>query len=116
MNRKYSLKKQHIILKLLQKKKTVGTKNYVIYYKETQKEFNIAISVSKKVGNAVERNYQKRVSREIIAQRAKELYGYSLVFVVKPTAVELEFNEKEAQINYLLNKIIYKKGENNIEK
>lgn len=116
MKKRYSLKKQHIILKLLQNKKTVGNKNYVIYYKETKDDLKIAISVSKKVGNAVERNYQKRVSRDIISKNIESLYGFSIVFVVKPTAVELDFKEKEKQINYLINKIINKKGENKIEK
>ena len=103
MNRKYSLKKQYIIARLLRDKKTVGSKNYVIYYKYTGDELKIA----------VQRNYEKRVCREIISQRARLLQGYSMVFVAKPTSVDLLFNEKEAEINYLLNKIIYKKGEKN---
>lgn len=109
MNKKYTLKKQHIILNLLSKKETVGTRNYVIYFKETNTDAKVAISVSKKVGNAVERNYQKRVCREIVSQRVKELKGHSLLLVVKPCAVNLLFNEKEEQINYLINKIINKK-------
>lgn len=113
MNRRYSLKKQYIIVRLLRDKKTVGSKNYTIYYKYTGEGLKIAISVSKKLGNAVQRNYQKRVCREIISQRARELMGYSIVFVAKPTSVDLLFNEKEAEINYLLNKIIYKKGDKN---
>ena len=107
MNRRYSLKKQYIIVRLLRDKKTVGSKNYTIYYKYTGEGLKIAISVSKKLGNAVQRNYQKRVCREIISQRARELMGYSIVFVAKPTSVDLLFNEKEAEINYLLNKISY---------
>jgi len=113
VNRKYSLKKQHIILNLLAKKDTVGNRNYVIYYNRTSDEAKIAISVSKKIGNAVNRNYQKRICREIVSQRLGELYGYSMLLVVKPSSNDLLFHEKEAQINFLLNKIINKKGDKN---
>jgi ribonuclease P protein component len=67
MNRKYSLKKNHDIKELLQKKQSVGNKYYVIYYDYIERKTPlIALSVSRKVGNAVERNYEKRVVREII--------------------------------------------------
>ena len=59
MNRRYSLKIQHIIVRLLKKKKTIGTSNYILYFKETTDELKIAISVSKKIGNAVLRKIQQ---------------------------------------------------------
>ena len=117
MNKKFILKKQHNITKLLAKKQTVGNKNYVIYYNNYNDDVKIAISASKKVGNSVERNYEKRVCREIISQRIKEMSSLNMLVVIKPTATELLFNEKEAQLNQLINKIIlnkkYAKGESN---
>jgi ribonuclease P protein component len=109
MNKRYVLKKQHNILKLLTKKQTVGTKSYVVYFKNECENIKIAISASKKVGNSVERNYEKRVCREIVSQRIKDLENIHMLIVIKNEATKLQFNEKEAQINYLINKIIKKK-------
>lgn len=110
MNKKYSLKEQHNIIKLLQKKETVGSKYYVAHYvKKDQADLKIAVSVSKKIGNAVERNYEKRVVREIIRKRTEMIQNYDILFVIKTSSTELTFEEKEKQIEYILNKMI-KKG------
>lgn len=110
MNKKYVLKKQHNILTLLSKKQTVGTKSYIIYYKTNSNDTKIAISASKKVGNAVVRNYEKRVCREIVSQMVSKVSDIHMLIVIKPEAVNLLFNEKEAQLYYLINKIRRNKG------
>ena len=61
MNKKYILKKSYDIEKLLKDKKSVGSKYYVIYYKFSESEIpQIAVSVSKRVGNAVTRVHYMR--------------------------------------------------------
>jgi len=96
MNRKYSLKKNHDIKELLQKKQSVGNKYYVIYYDYIEgKTPLIALSVSRKVGNAVERNYEKRVVREIIRPLLETIENYKM----------LSYVEKEENINYLIKKM-----------
>ena len=116
MNKNNILKKSHEIEKLLKKKKSVGSRYYVIYYIETlNKEVHIAISASKKLGDAVVRNYEKRVIRELFRKHIDELKGFDMLFVIKSNSLELSFDEKEKQIKYLLRKI-YARGENNNEK
>lgn len=107
MNKKYILKKNHQIKALLDKKQTVGNKYYVVYYlKHDLDKPLFAVSVSKKFGNAVKRNYYKRVLKEILRKEVDFLKGYSFLVVAKTTIIELSFEEKSNELKFLLNKII----------
>ena len=71
MNRKYSLKQNEEIAKLVHfskiQRKSVGNKYYTVYFLNTEEEMpKVAISISKRFGMAVDRNYEKRVTREIL--------------------------------------------------
>ena len=106
MNNKYSLKRNEDIAKLVHLRKSVGNKYYAIYHHKNDNEIpKIAISISKKFGNAVCRNYEKRVIREIIRPLLGELNFLELLIVIKKEASKLTFKEKEAQVHYLLRKI-----------
>lgn len=105
MNRKYSLKQNHEIEKLVKMRISVGNRFFAIYYKKINQPTKIAISVSKKNGNAVQRNYQKRVVREIIRPCLGMIEGYRLLIVVKKLSCELSFEEKKENINRLIFKI-----------
>lgn len=112
MNKSYILKKSYEIEKLLKNKKSVGSKFYVIYYKENEtKNVHIAVSASKKLGDAVVRNYEKRVVKEILRSHIEKLKGLNILFVIKNNSLDLEFKEKEKQIKYLIKKMTVK-GEN----
>ena len=102
MNRQYSLKKNFEIEKLVKKRMSVGNKYFAIYYQKNQSCLQIAISVSKKNGNAVERNYQKRVIREIMRNNLEKLDGYRLLVVVKKDSRELSFEENPTLMGNML--------------
>lgn len=103
MNHKYTLKKNHEIKKLVSKPtKSVGNKYYAVYYQDS-KSTKVAISVSKKLGTAVFRNYQKRVTREILRRNFELLRDKNLLVVVKTNSVALSFEAKEKEIVRLLN-------------
>lgn len=104
MNRKYSLKKNHDIEKLVCSKVSVGNRYYAIYYNKN-KETKIAYSISKKCGKAVDRNYEKRVLREITRKIINDLSNLELLIIIKPASIMLTFLEKEQKINELINKI-----------
>jgi ribonuclease P protein component len=78
----------------------------VIYYDYIEgKTPLIALSVSRKVGNAVERNYEKRVVREIIRPLLETIENYKMLIVIKDKSKELSYIEKEENINYLIKKM-----------
>ena len=109
MNKKYSLKKSHDIELLIKKKQSVGNRYFVIYY-DYNDEIKIAISISKKVGKAVVRNYNKRVMREIVRSNIELFKGLACLIVIKEKSTELNYTEKCDEIIKLLNKI---KGDKN---
>ena len=105
MNHKYTLKKNHEIKKLVEKpSKSVGSKYYVVYYQDSEST-KVAISVSKKLGTAVFRNYQKRITKEILRRNFELLRDKKLLVVVKTNSVALSFDAREKEIVKLLNSI-----------
>ncbi len=79
-----SLKRKNEIKDLLTNGKKVFTKYGLIFYQDqSAAEYNaIAILIKKKCGNAVKRNYIKRIIRSFIREYANELTAYNrMVFL-----------------------------------
>jgi len=111
MNKQYRLKKSFEIEKLVKKRISVGNAYFVIYYNiSSNKKPRIAFSVSKKLGNAVERNHEKRVLREIFREKIDTISNLDILVVEKVKALDLSFEEKRFEIVRLLNRI-NKKGQ-----
>lgn len=104
MNKAYIIKKNEDIKSLVSKKNSVGSNYYAIYYKKAN-DFKMAVSISKKIGKAHIRNYNKRVTKEIIRKNIESLNNINLLIVIKKASLELKYNEKENEILRLLNKI-----------
>ena len=104
MQKQYRLKKNEEIGKIVQKRISARGQFYTVYYKYSDK-VEIAFSVSKKYGNAVERNYAKRVMREICRDVVNYLPCVKLVIVVKKEAKKTSFenlkNDLLKQIQYI---------------
>ena len=110
MNRKYSLKKSYDIEKVMSFKKSVGNKSYAIYYQFFEGNMKIALSVSKKVGGAVVRNYEKRTVREIIRKNTEKLLGVKALIIIKKPVLELTFVQKSNNLENLFSRIIKEKA------
>lgn len=104
MNKKYSLKKSQDIEQLIKKKQSVGNRYYAIYYSKEEKNL-IAVSASKKIGKAHDRNYHKRVIREIVRENMGLFEGLNCLIVIKEKSIELNYTEKSTEIVKLISKI-----------
>ncbi len=116
MKKKYRLKKSHEIAAVVQQRIKITEKHYTIYYTKRDDGIKIAISAGKKYGNAVERNYAKRVVREILRLHLQKLPSYSLVVVVKDVSKDASFDEKKKSLEKALKTLLRKERESNEQK
>ena len=82
MNKQYILKKNHDIDSLVRLKQSVGNTYYAIYYRKSE-SLRVVVSVSKKLGKAVVRNYQKRVMKEILRNNIELIPSVDMLLVIK---------------------------------
>ena len=109
MKKIYRLKKNYEIAKVIHQKTSVGNRFYAIFYHINDLGLpKVAISVSKKYGGAVQRNYAKRVVREIIRPWIPKLPNLSLVIIIKDESQNLGYTDKRDTLDKLIIKILSK--------
>ncbi len=114
MKKQYRVKKSSEIEKILKAKNCYGNKYFTVYKKENDETnyFRYAISVGKKIGNAVIRNRVKRQIRAIIDNMCDPLFNIDVFIVVKTNIHDIDFLEMQKQLKYLFKKLNIKiKGE-----
>ena len=116
MKKQYRVKKNQEIELILKEKKYCGNQYFTVY-KKTNSEtshFRYAISVGKKIGNAVLRNKIKRQVTAIIDNLNINLNSNTDVFViVRPKVKEIDFTKMKLQLEYLFNKQRLLQGDKN---
>jgi ribonuclease P protein component len=104
MKKTYRVKKNEEIGNILKGQKKQGNKNYIIYIKENSeaKHFRLAMSVSKKVGNAVVRNRGKRLIKQVFTENKNEILAYDIFVIAKNNSINLTYDEVKKDICNLL--------------
>ena len=88
------------------KKRVKGLFSSLVYQENSLNYQRFAVSVGKKNGNAVVRNYLKRCSREAFRQNKLMLTkSYDLVWVIYPATLPLDFNKELVTLLLALNKL-----------
>ena len=107
MKKQYRIKKSEDIEQVLKKKNSVGNKNYIIYTMKDSEanHFRLAMSVSKKLGNAVVRNHQKRLIRQVFTKYKSEIQSFDIFVIARHNSINLTYSEVESNIAYLIKKI-----------
>ena len=105
MKKKYRLKRNEEISSLVKQNKKKKSKSFIVYYQDNEYDYSrICISVSKKLGNAVERNKIKRQVREMVKKCFSFQINKDYLIVVRKVYDEHNFQE-----NFLLLKEVYQK-------
>ena len=98
-----SLKKNKDFSYVYQKGKSKANKYLVMYIKKNDKNMNrVGISVSKKVGNSVNRHRLTRLIRE--SYRVSEAFflcGYDIIVVVRPNAQDCNYHQIDSALLHL---------------
>lgn len=106
MKKIFRLKNSVIIGSIVQNRIKISNEFYTIYYKKTNDEKKIAFVASKKCGKAHNRNYLKRVMREITRPIFLQLPNIHAVVVVRDKANQLDFEDKKINLLSLYKRLI----------
>ena len=117
------MKKEEVVKKsrefdyIINENKCVKDSNFIIYYSDNSSKNRFGISVGKKIGNAVVRNYHKRVIRNI-CDINKNLYSKTkdYIIIMRKGCINLSFKEKNDSFVSLIKKIQIKEKELKNEK
>lgn len=116
IKKQYRVKKSQEIELILKEKKYTSNPYFTIYKKKNGETgyFRYAISVGKKIGNAVERNRTKRRVTAVIDKLPIDLDSSTDVFIiVRPTVKDLSYDQLVKQLEYLFRKQKLLKGDKN---
>lgn len=106
MKKKFIIKKNYHVNKVILNKKSVANKYFIVYQKHNNIEhFRYVVSIGKKVGNAVTRNKLKRQIKTIIYQKVSEnIQNYDILIIVRPKTDDLTFQDLERLLLDVLKK------------
>lgn len=99
--------------KIIHNGKYIKNNEYIIYYKDNElNRYRFGLSVGKKIGNAVTRNYYKRQLRNIIDQNKKYFSNTKdYIIILRKNCLSCDYNTLLNSFIKLINKIEGEKNE-----
>ena len=93
MNKKYIIKENSEIENIIKSGKKSISKFFIIYSIESTLPYNMyCVSISKKIGNAVTRNKQKRKVKDILMKNNID-FGKKYVIIIRKEVLTSSYNE-----------------------
>ncbi|MBR1385773.1 MAG: ribonuclease P protein component [Bacilli bacterium] len=107
MDKLHTVKKSRDFSLIIHNSIFVKNRSYIIYNKDNGLcHYRFGISVSKKLGNAVYRNKYKRQLRFIIDKYKKNYQnGTDYIIIIRNGYIDLDFESKEKDFIYLIEKL-----------
>ena len=105
MQKRYRVKKSDDISAIMKKGSSKSNPSFVVYKKENleNEHFKIAISVSKKLGNAVMRNHVKRYVRNVMQENEAYLdHEYDYFIIGRKSCTEQDYETFKRNLEQVL--------------
>ncbi|PTL37696.1 ribonuclease P protein component [Alkalicoccus saliphilus] len=105
MKKQHRLRKNEEFQKVFQHGKSAANRQFVVYQlsRRGQEHVRIGLSVSKKLGNAVQRNRIKRLMKEALRGTAEELrQDCDVVIIARKPAASMELEEVQKSLKHVL--------------
>lgn len=105
MRKSYRIKKELEFQKVFETHNSYANRKFVVYFmdKPEQPHFRVGISVGKKVGNAVMRNYVKRRIRQSLLEYKPDLrMDVDFLVIARPQVSGLPMAEIKQQLGHVL--------------
>jgi len=101
-----SLKKNYQFQKVYKHGKSVASKTIILYFKRNgTRQLNLGISISKKIGNSVQRHRLKRIYKEAFRQlREKIKDGYDFIIVARKGTAKTTYHEAVEELTKTFNR------------
>lgn len=105
MRKTYRVKKESEFQRVFETHQSVANRKFIIYQmaKPNQKHFRVGISVGKKVGNAVNRNWLKRRIRQTLLEVKLQVKPeVDFLVIARPAARGMEMAEVKKNLVHAL--------------
>lgn len=91
---------------IIRNKRYVSNGSFVVYVKEKKKDVaRVGVSVSKKLGSAVERNKIKRQVRMMLQKSFPQELIFDSIIIVRQGYLSKQYQENEKLLENVLNKV-----------
>ena len=106
MKKKYIIKKNYHIQKIIFARKSVSNKYFIVFTLDNSLDyFRFVVSIGKKVGKAVVRNKIKRQIKALIYQNKYKIKkNYDILIIVRPSIISLKYLAIEENLTDILRK------------
>ena len=85
--------------------KAAHSKSSVLFYLPKEDSRRVGFTASKKVGNAVKRNFSKRRMRALFSEVSERLRDGEYVYVAKPTLQSTRYTTLQKDLRYMLKRL-----------
>lgn len=105
MRKSYRVKKEAEFQEVFEAHQSVANRQFVVYHldRENQPHFRVGISVGKKIGNAVHRNWVKRRIRQSLTELKPYLkQDVDILIIARPAASEMSMADIKTHLIHVL--------------